>query len=169
MFGWSEVCFWTNCEGLWWWFSYAQYWTIKCASNGENSSIWEKGRNHDLHLQNLLPDAHAHRSLRGPNAPALYISSSTWFCFSTHSVDLANVCWLQQYPCRHAPFLVYRKPAVNVEWLASWHQAHLYHPYHCGPSLSPSPFALRSHCYLSWFSWYTPHLPTSPLSFLPLS
>lgn len=21
-FRWSEVCFWTKCEGLWWWFSY---------------------------------------------------------------------------------------------------------------------------------------------------
>lgn len=42
MFRWSEVCFWTKCEGLWWRFSYAQYWTMKCASNGENSSTRER-------------------------------------------------------------------------------------------------------------------------------
>lgn len=88
----------------------------------------------------------------------LFFYSECWFsqCLLTAAVPLQTCTVLSCY----STFCCYRKPAVNVEWLASWHQVHPHHPYHCGPSLSPSPFALRSHCYLSWFSWYTPHLPT---------
>lgn len=54
-------------------FSYAQYWTMKCALKDENNSP-QKDRNH-LHIQNLLSDAQAHRSLLWLNAPALCVIS----------------------------------------------------------------------------------------------
>lgn len=80
----------------------------------------------------------------------LFFYSECWFsqCLLTAAMPLQTCTVLSCY----STFCCYRKPAVNVEWLASWHQVHPHHPYHCGPSLSPSPFALRSHCYLSWFS-----------------
>lgn len=50
-------------------------------------------------------------------------------------VQLSSKCLLTAaMPCTHAQFSVWRKSlGMLVEWLSSWHQVHLQHPYHCFP------------------------------------